>query len=80
MEPRKLVATDTVHAIPVSLLAGIGHLLMGNTDLALLGLLLIGSIPAVLLGARLLKAIPSKYIKLTLGYILVVAALKLLLS
>ena len=80
MEPRKLVATDTVHAVPVSLLAGIGYLLMGNTDLALLGLLLIGSIPAVFLGARLLKAIPSNYIKLTLGYILVVAALKLLIS
>ena len=78
MEPRKLVATDTVHAVPVSLLAGIGYLLIGNTDLALLGLLLIGSIPAVLLGAQFLKATPSNYIRQVLGLVLLTAASKLL--
>ena len=79
MEPKKLVATDTVHAVPISLLAGLGYLLMGNTDIELLTYLLAGSIPAVVLGSKLLKKAPNQLIRLTLGFILVVAAIKLLL-
>lgn len=80
MNPKKLVATDTVHAVPISLLAGIGYLLMGNTNVALLGLLLVGSVPAVLVGAQLLKATPSNYTRLALGLVLIAAAMKLLLG
>lgn len=80
MEPKKLVATDTVHAVPVSLLAGLGYLVMGNTDLELLALLLIGSIPAVLLGANLLKILPNNLIRIGLGCILLAAGINLLLT
>jgi uncharacterized membrane protein YfcA len=80
MEPKKLVATDTVHAVPVSLLAGLGYLIMGNTDLALLGLLLSGSIPAVIIGSKLLTKAPNQLIRVTLGVILVLAAVKLLVQ
>ena len=80
MEPKKLVATDTLHAVPVSFLAGLGYLLMGNTDVKLLTLLLIGSIPAVLVGTILLKILPNNLIRLCLGCILIAAALKLLIN
>ena len=79
MEPKKLVATDTVHAVPVSLLAGLGYLLMGNTDSELLTYLLAGSIPAVVLGSKLLKKAPNQLVRITLGFILLAAATKLLL-
>ena len=78
MEPKKLVATDTVHAVPISLLAGVGYLLMGNTDLELLALLLAGSIPAVTIGSRILNKAPAQLIRVLLGSILVLAATKLL--
>ena len=78
MEPKKLVATDTVHAVPVSLLAGFGYLLMGNTNLGLLGLLLTGSIPAVIVGSKLLTKAPNQLIRVTLGVILILAGAKLL--
>jgi len=45
-----MIATDTIHAIPVSLLGGLSYLLLGLTDLKIRGLLIIGSIPAALIG------------------------------
>lgn len=80
MNSKKLVATDTVHAVPVTLLAGIGYLLLGNTDQALLGLLLMGSLPTVLLGAYLMKGIHRNYINILLGLVLMAAAMELLLG
>ena len=80
MEPKKLIATDTAHAVPVSLLAGIGYLMIGNTNINLLCLLLAGSIPSVILGSKLLTKAPSQLIKITLGYILIIVAIKLLIE
>lgn len=80
MEPKKLVATDTVHAVPVSLLAGLGYLMLDNTNLSLLTYLLAGSVPAVILGSKLLNRAPNHLIRLVLSFILVAAAVKLLLS
>src|SRR6185295_8763756 len=59
MTPGRLVGTDIVHAIPLTLLAGAGHLAMGNVDISLLGRLLLGSIPGVLLGALLSTKVPQ---------------------
>ena len=77
MTPQKLVATDTIHAIPVSLIAGASYLAMGFVDLKLLGLLLIGSIPAALVASKLMNTLPTEIIKITLGVALLVAGLKL---
>jgi uncharacterized membrane protein YfcA len=49
----KLVATDIAHAVPLTLIAGLGHLSLGNVDFTLLGPLLVGSIPGVIIGSRL---------------------------
>lgn len=37
MHAQKLIATDTIHAIPVSLLGGLSYLILGFTDLKMLG-------------------------------------------
>lgn len=55
----RLIATDIVHAIPLAMFAGMGHLLMGSVDFSLLGNLLIGSIPGVLVGATLSSRLPQ---------------------
>ncbi len=61
--PLRLIATDIVHAIPLAIFAGFGHLLLGNVDFHLLGNLLAGSIPAVLLGARLSARLPHGFLR-----------------
>ena len=78
MEPKRLVATDTIHAVPVSLLAGLGYLAMGETDLKLLGLLMLGSVPAVILGCKLLNVVSAESIKKGLAIALILASLKVI--
>ena len=78
MSAPRLIATDTVHAIPVSLLGGISYLLIGETDLELLAWLLLGSIPGAILGSHMAAKAPAKVIKLLLGAVLVIAGFKLL--
>jgi uncharacterized membrane protein YfcA len=43
----RLVGTEIAHAVPLTLVAGLGHASMGNLDLELLGQLLIGSLPGI---------------------------------
>lgn len=80
MTAQKLVATDTIHAIPVSLLAGVGYLTLGLVDLELLGLLLIGSIPAAVASSFLLKHLPSDVVKYTLALALLAASTKMIVA
>ena len=74
------MATDTIHAIPVSLVGGISFLIMGYADLEILTLLLVGSIPMALLGSSLIKQAPVNIVKLILACALILAGLKLILS
>ena len=78
MEPKCLVGTDTIHAVPISLLAGLGYLAMGETDLKLLGLLLLGSVPAAILGCRLLNVVSAESIKKALAIALILASSKVI--
>jgi uncharacterized membrane protein YfcA len=78
LTPSRLVATDIVHAIPLAMFAGAGHLMMGNVDFGLLGNLLLGSIPAVVLGALLSAKMPQGVLRKMLAGILMFTAVKLL--
>lgn len=80
LTPPRLIATDIVHAIPLALFAGIGHLLLGNVDYSLLGNLLLGPVPAVILGAILSARLPHGYLRVVLVLVLLAAGGKLLLS
>lgn len=77
MTPNRLVGTDIVHAIPLTVVAGTGHLLMGNVDLALLGTLLIGSIPGIVIGSHLSTRMPEQWLRPAIAALLVVAGVKL---
>lgn len=80
MQAQKLIATDTIHSIPVSLLGGLSYLLLGLTDLQMLGLLLIGSIPAALLAGNLLTFFSARAIRIILAMALALSAGKLLVG
>jgi uncharacterized protein len=80
MTPSRLVGTDIVHAIPLTVVAGTGYLLMGNVDLHLLGNLLIGSIPGVLIGTLIASRANETFLRTAIALILVAVSSKLLLS
>ncbi len=80
LTPLSLVGTDIVHAIPLTLLAGTGHLLMGNVDLGLLGTLLIGSIPGIIIGSLLAMRAPEQLVRTAITIVLALVGLKMILS
>jgi hypothetical protein len=73
----KLVGTDLAHAIPLALVAGGGHLLLGNIDLRLLATLLIGSIPGILLGSVLSVPASESLVRNAIAAVLIVVAARL---
>ncbi|WP_333793272.1 sulfite exporter TauE/SafE family protein [Hyphomicrobium sp.] len=74
---RRLIGTDIVHAVPLTLVSGLGHLGMGNADFLLLGLLLAGSLPGIALGSRLTGRLPDWLLRTILAAILIFAASQL---
>jgi uncharacterized membrane protein YfcA len=75
---RRLVGTDIAHAVPLTLVAAVGHASLGHVDWPLLGWLLIGSLPGIWLGARLAHAIPERLVRTLLCGALVTAGLKVM--
>lgn len=74
----KLVATDIAHAIPLTMIAGVGHLVIGNVDFKLLGMLMAGSVPGVVLGVMLSTRLPQSVLKWGIILCLLVVGVKLL--
>lgn len=67
----KIVGTDVAHAVPLTLVAGLGHVSLGTVDYSLLGTLLIGSIPGIWIGSHLSAKVAENWIRLLLALILV---------
>jgi uncharacterized protein len=73
----RIVGSDIAHAVPLTLVAGIGHWIMGSTDWQLLGVLLIGSLPGIAIGSYCAVRVPETALRLLLAAILFVVAGKL---
>jgi uncharacterized membrane protein YfcA len=74
----KIVGTDIFHAALLLFVAGFGHFVAGNVDLAATGWLLIGSVPGVLLGSQVTVKLPDRSLRAALALTLGLAGLKLL--
>jgi uncharacterized membrane protein YfcA len=74
----RIVAADIAHAVPLTLVAGLGHASIGSVDWPLLGLLLAGSLPGIWLGARLMARTPERLIRSLLSLLLAYAGAKLI--
>jgi len=77
LNPSRLIATDIVHAIPLAIVAGLGHFVIGNVDFSLMGQLLLGSVPGVLLGALLSSRLPQAFLRGLLAIVLAAVSLRL---
>jgi uncharacterized membrane protein YfcA len=78
LTPARLVATDIAHAIPLAIVAGVGHLTLANVDGMLLMNLCVGSVPAAFIGARLSARMPHHALRLALAIVLFVVGAQLL--
>lgn len=76
MSTLKIVGTDLAHAIPLTAVAGLGHLSLGNFDLQLLGSLLLGSVPGIWIGSHLSAKIPEYFLRPALATLLLVIGVK----
>lgn len=67
---KRLVGTEIAHAVPLTLIAGLGHAGMGNMDWHLLGYLLLGSLPGIYFGSHLSGRIPDHVLRPCLAVML----------
>jgi len=73
---RTVVGTDLVHAVPLTAVAGLGHLHLGSVDGHLLLILLLGSLPGIFLGSRLSRRVPEGVLRNVLTSLLLLTGLK----
>ena len=52
LKTSRIVASDLAHAVPLTLVAGLGHWMFGSVDLHLLLSLLLGSLPGIYVGSH----------------------------
>jgi uncharacterized membrane protein YfcA len=75
----RIVGTDIAHAVPITLVAGAGHALLGNVDYTMLASLLVGSLPGIWLGSRLAARLPDLYLSRALAITLLVVGGRMVL-
>ncbi len=75
----RVVGTELAHAVPLTLVAGIGHIWLGNVDFNLLAALMVGSLPAIYVGTKIGKYLPENIMRMILATILLVLGVRYLL-
>ncbi len=74
----RVVATDIAHAVPLTLVAGLGHWWLGDVNGRLLLSLLVGSIPGIAIGSLLATRVPERVLRPILAAVLAVVGVRLL--
>ena len=80
LDTKTIVGTDIIHAVPLTLVAAIGHSWLGNVDVWLLASLLVGSIPGIVVGSLLNGRINESLVRYSLVAMLIVSAIKMIAS
>ena len=75
-----IIGSDIAHAVPLTLVAGIGHWALGSVDWALMGVLLIGSLPGIIIGSYCAVRVPETVLRLVLASVLILVAGKLVFN
>jgi len=73
----RIVGSDIAHAVPLTLLAGMGHWMLGSVDWMLLGSLLVGSIPGIFIGSYIAGRVPDHVLRLILAATLLLVGTRL---
>ena len=73
----RIVGSDIAHAVPLTLVAGVGHWMIGTVDWHIVGILLAGSLPGILAGSYMAVRVPETALRLILAATLLLVAGKL---
>jgi uncharacterized membrane protein YfcA len=73
----RIVGSDIAHAVPLTLVAGIGHWMLGSVDWHIFGSLLVGSLPGIFLGSYLSGRVAELALRIILALTLAVVGSKL---
>ena len=76
----RIIGSDVVHAVLLTLVAGLGHMSSGNVDFHLLIWLLVGSIPAIVVGTLVSSRLPEKVIRKVLGITLFIIGINFMVN
>lgn len=76
----RIIGSDVVHAVLLTLVAGLGHLFTGNVDFHMLTFLLIGAIPAIIVGTLVSSKLPEHYIRRVLGITLLLLGINFVVN
>jgi uncharacterized membrane protein YfcA len=79
MPTARIVGSDIAHAVPLTLLAGIGHWLLGSVDWLLLMSLLTGSIPGIIVGSLIAARVSENVVRPALACVLLIVGGRLVL-
>jgi len=78
MPALRIVGSDIAHAVPLTLVAGLGHWMLGSVDWLLLGSLIVGSLPGIWLGSHISTKVPDRVLRPLLATMLVLVGAKLI--
>jgi len=73
----RIVGSDIAHAVPLTLVAGLGHWFLGSVDWQIFAALVLGSVPGILIGSYAAIRLPEAALRIVLAVTLFVVAMKL---
>jgi len=76
MPARRIVGSDVAHAVPLTLLAGLGHSILGTVNYGMLASLLAGSLPAIVIASVAAARASDTVVRVALGIILLLVCAK----
>lgn len=76
----RVIASDIAHAVPLTLVAGLGHWAIGSIDWHMLVSLLIGSIPGIIIASYFAPRLNESVLRVALGAVLAIVGFRLLTS
>lgn len=79
MPMARVVGSDIAHAVPLTLAAALGHILLGLTNFGILVFLLAGSIPGIVIGSYIAPRVPDAVLRYVLAGTLLLAGSRMAL-
>jgi hypothetical protein len=77
MPAARIAGTDIAHAVPLTLVAALGHLWLGTVNLALAANLLAGALPGIVAGSLAAGRLPETFVRRALAFVLLAAGARL---
>jgi uncharacterized membrane protein YfcA len=77
-EVSRIIGSDIAHAVPLTLIAGAGHVAMGQTDFGMLASLLLGSVPGIMLASSIAPRVPERVLRTVLACVLLLVSARLM--